>query len=72
MDDNILLCHQTLEGYYITNYKVKLEQDNKWLPVQALGNNIINKLNNRAADIYYNNDSATFNRVYNLVIAETN
>ena len=37
----------------------------------ALGNNIINKPNNRARDMYYNNDSATFNRVYNLMTVKT-
>ena len=49
-----------------------MEQDNKWPPAQALGNDIINKLNNRAADIHYNNNSVIFNRVHNLVIVKIN
>ena len=71
MDDDVLLCHQTLEGHYIINYKAELEQDNKWPPVQALSDNIINKLNNGAADVHYNNNSTIFNRVHNLVIVKT-
>ena len=60
-----------MEEYHTTNYKAKLEQSDKWPFVQALSNDIVNKPNNRAADVHYNNNSITFNRVHNLVIVET-
>ena len=71
MDNNILSCYQALEGHYIINYKVELEQNNKWPLAQALGNNIVNELNNKAGDMHYNNDSVILNRVHNLPIVET-
>ena len=60
-----------MEEYHTTNYKAKLEQNNKWPPTQALGNNIVNKPNNKTANMHYNNNSVTFNRVHNLMIIET-
>ena len=61
-----------MEGHYTTNYKIKLEQNDKWPPAQALGNDIVNKPNNRTGDVHYNNNSVIFNRVHNLPIVETN
>ena len=40
--------------------------------IQGLSNDIINKLNDKAREVYYNNDFVSFNRVYNLLIVETN
>ena len=71
MDNDALSCHQTSEWHYTTNCKTELEQSNKWPPAQALDNNIVNKPNNGAADVHYNNNFATFNKVHNLAIIET-
>ena len=61
-----------MEGHYTTNYKAELKQNDKWLLTQALGNNIVNKPNNKATDIHYNNNSVIFNRVHNLTIVKAN
>ena len=71
MDDDAPSCHQTSEGHYTTNCEAESEQGDEWPPAQALGDNIVDEPNDGAADVHYNNDSATFNRVHNLAIVET-
>src|SRR6266481_5709231 len=70
-DDNAPLRHQTSEEHQTTNHEAESEQDDEWPPAQALGDDIIDEPNDRAADVHYNNDSATFNRVHNLATVET-